>query len=597
MSRSTIRTIVAVALALFVIGVTAPNVFVSRYTAENSPVIVDSDFNVVGLVPGPEVSASHLKVGDRLDPRSLAVDERSWLLGWALPLEGQTMHFTAQRAGRSFSGLLPEPRPVSGDLAVALIKRTTASVFIIAALILLLMRPSLMMWGFFLYAIGSAEGSPLVLEFLGSTANTIGTVLLAGVIYPILGPLGLLLFATRFPASSPGGARRFIERATPYLGALLVLAAAKFVLNLFGVPLPPVVGIASLLVAICVPLIAMAALVMGFLRLDAQHKQRLRWVVAGFVLYYATVAYQQFAGFLPGQGWPASWTNAGLTIDALNGFVIFIPITVAYAVLKHHVLDINFVIGRGLVYAILTSFAVATFAVIEWLLGGVLAQTKLATAGEVLAAIAMGFGLNGMHARVDRFVDAVIFRKRHAAEQRLARVAAGLPHTESYETIAKLVIREPVDALGLRSGAFFRRSDGGAFHCEYSAAMPAGPQTVIKSDEALLTHLHGERGCVTLRDVGWTFPISADAASAPVIAFPIFVRHELRAIAFYGGHDTGEAIDPDELRALEGLAAGASSALDHVAAAELARRLEEYRQTIEALKDDVRSLRAAQATL
>ena len=44
---------------------------------------------------------------------------------------------------------------------------------------------------------------------------------------------------------------------------------------------------------------------------------------------------------------------------------------------------------------------------------------QLAAVGEVVAAIAIGFWLNGLHGQVDRFVDRVIFRRRHLAEQLL----------------------------------------------------------------------------------------------------------------------------------------------------------------------------------
>jgi hypothetical protein len=68
------------------------------------------------------------------------------------------------------------------------------------------------------------------------------------------------------------------------------------------------------------------------------------------------------------------------------------------------------------------------------------------------------------------------------------------------------------------------------------------------------------------------------------VALPIFVRHELDAIAFYGPHATGEAIDPDEMHALLALCNGASAALDHLEAAELRRRLDESERTIATLR-------------
>jgi hypothetical protein len=341
--------------------------------------------------------------------------------------------------------------------------------------------------------------------------------------------------------------------------------------------------------------IGIITLLVGFVQLDAPQRERLRWVVAGFAVFYAAVLYETLALYLPAQGWPPSWSNAGWSADVLNGLVVFIPLTVAYAVLKHHVLGINFVIGRGLVYGILTSIAIATFAIIDWLLGSVLAQTKLAVAGELVDAVAIGFWINSLHGRVDRFVDAVIFNRRHLAEKRLARVATGLPHADKYEIVATMLVREAVEALGLLSGAFFRRADEGDFRCDLAIGLPVPAGTKLDVGGELAIHLHGERGPILLTHVGWSMPGVSEGPSMPVVALPIFVRHELRAIVFYGAHETGEAIDPDEMHALELLCVGAGAALDHLDAADLRRRLDETQQALAVAMQDLQSLRRTTA--
>jgi hypothetical protein len=49
------------------------------------------------------------------------------------------------------------------------------------------------------------------------------------------------------------------------------------------------------------------------------------------------------------------------------------------------------------------------------------------------------------------------------------------------------------------------------------------------------------------------------------------------------------------MRSLTLLCSAAGAALDHTAAAELSKRLEEYRQTVNALKADLQTLRGAPA--
>ena len=589
-----LRTVVVVGLSALVIGLTLPNMFVAR-DLNQLPFSVNDHYDVISLTPDSIATQAGLRVGDHIEPPTADVTARMAMQTWYLSRPGSSTKFIVDRAGSSIPIVIRYPTAqATGLSAVSIVKRSTATVFIVVAAILLLLRPSLMTWGFWLYAIGSTNGGSAIMEFVGTIPIVIVNTALVTICYNILAPLGLLIFATNFPSRSSSGWKYRIERLIPTFTVLLALPSVSYVLFLLGIVQPsPTLAVMNV-VTEGVGFIALATLAAGFVQSGPEQRQRLRWVVAGFAIYYAAYVYIELCQFLPSQGWPAQWTNAGEPSDILNGLVVFIPITVAYAVFKHHVLDLNFVIGRGLVYGILTSLAVAIFAIIEWFIGGVLAQTRLAAAGEVVAAVAIGFWLNGLHGRVDRLVDSVIFRKRHLAEQRLARVAAGLQHSESYSTIAQIVVKEPMDAFGFRSAAFYRRTDDGDLACDAAEGIEKS-STPIGAHDAILVHLNGERGPVMLDQIGWNVPGLPTGENAPIVALPVFIRHELRAIALYGPHQTGEAIDPDEMRSLTALCSAAGAALDHTAAAELSERLEEYRQTVNALKADLRSLRGAPA--
>jgi len=590
-----VRAVVVIGLSALVLGLTIPNIVIAQDFSD-FPFSVDYHYDVISITPDSIATQAGLRVGDHIEPQTADILARMAMQTWYLYPRGSSTSFVVDRGTKRIPIALHYPAAQTDFAAVVpIVKRSTASIFIIIAAILLLLRPSPMTWGFWLFAVGITNGGAGILEHVSTTAIVVANTTLVTIAYNILAPIGLLIFATRFPSRSPSGFRHFIERLIPLLALVVAVPSVSYLLFLSGVVQPAQTLVIMNLVTEGTSFIALATLVAGLARSEPVQRQRLRWVVAGFAIFYAAFAYQELSQYLPGQGWPAQWTNAGVTSDISDGLVIFIPLTVAYAVFRHHVLDLNFVIGRGLVYGILTSVAVAIFAIIEWLIGGVLAQTRLAAAGEVVAAIAIGFWLNGLHGSVDRFVDSVIFRKRHLAEKRLARVASGLQHSESYSTIAQIVVKEPVDALGLRSAAFYRRTNDGDFACDAADGIEK-TNTPIVAHDALLVHLNGERGPVMLDQIGWQPPGSPNGESAPIVALPVFIRHELRAVALYGPHETGEAIDPDEMRSLSALCAGAASALDHTAAAEVANRLEEYRQTVEALKADVRSLRSAAAT-
>ena len=103
-------------------------------------------------------------------------------------------------------------------------------------------------------------------------------------------------------------------------------------------------------------------------------------------------------------------------------------------------------------------------------------------------------------------------------------------------------------------------------------------------DDHFLTLLQAENGPLSLYDHPWRDEDTPSGPAHPILALPIIVRRELTAIVFYGAHIHGEVLDPDEIRAIAGLATGAAAAYDHLEA-------EAMRSEVQSMKDEVESLR------
>jgi len=93
---------------------------------------------------------------------------------------------------------------------------------------------------------------------------------------------------------------------------------------------------------------------------------------------------------------------------------------------------------------------------------------------------------------------------------------------------------------------------------------------------------------VSLFDHPWRTQDVPSGPAQPALALPIIIRRELAAIVFYGNHAHGEALDPDEIRAIAGLATGAAAAYDHLDA-------EKMRAEYASMKREVASLRTGLA--
>jgi hypothetical protein len=579
--RTILRTVVVVGLVTFALGATLPNLLT---TLSGLPFSTDAHERVTAVY-GSAIPA-RMQVGDVIDFRACTLKERLALTGSYYFARGELVSLPVVRGATHFIASMTPVNGGASTIWLTVIKRSAATTFVITAALLLLRRPSRMLWGFFLYALGSVNADPLFYEFLPSIWYFANASAL-NFMYYATGPIGLWLFASRFPQDRSGGLRRLADRGA--LPAFVLLALADVIVTAqtaigivpFDLTLP-VIGAQT---------IGLLCFVDAYVHLRSEERQRLKWVLAGMTLFYIAFAYEQIAAQLPGGGWPTTWSNAGWTVDVLSGAQIVIPITVAYAVLKHRVIDVNFVMSRALVYGLVTTLVIGIFALIDWFFTKALAERQVAAFVEIVAALGLGFSLNAVHKFVDAIVDRVLFRRRHLAEIRLARAAAGVRHVSAASAIDDTLTEEPVDALGLTSAAVFRLSASGTFAQTRAIAWEAGSAMTIDANDSLVQNLQGERGIIRLRDVRRPGLALPQGAATPAIAVPLFVRHTLDGFVLYGAHAGGEDFDPVEIGLLEQLAAAAAATYDHLdaeAAREEAERLDrelrDARRTIASLR-------------
>jgi hypothetical protein len=250
-----------------------------------------------------------------------------------------------------------------------------------------------------------------------------------------------------------------------------------------------------------------------------------------------------------------------------------VAFAVAYGVIRHRVMDVNFIISRTLVYTILTLAAVTIFALIEYVFGRLLERQGVATILNLLAAVGLGISFNLVHRLLDGWIDRVLFRRRHLAERRLAAAGRGLQHASAPDAVDAALVDEPADAFGLCSAALFRYENA-AYHRMRAHGWADGEASTLEEDDPLALQLRADLKAIDPHELRWPRTDLPSGERQIIYAVPVAAGHRLEAIALYGGHSTGEVLDPDEQRSLRHLAIAAAAGYDHVAAAQLRRRLE-----------------------
>ncbi len=230
--------------------------------------------------------------------------------------------------------------------------------------------------------------------------------LFSNVIFAYMFGPSLLGFALTFPRP-----KAFIQRRPGWLAAPYLAGAITLVL-LFTAPKLTLIGFPLTLAMI---LASMAALIhSGLTMRDTVSRAQLRWAVGGVVLGLAMFTLNYWASFLPS---PIS--NVLLAIAVCGPLVM--GLSLAIAILRYRLFDIDIIIRKTLVYAVLTALLAAIYfggvVLLEQLTRSITETSDLAIVVSTLVIAALFFPLRR---RVQNVIDRRFYRSRYDAAKTLA---------------------------------------------------------------------------------------------------------------------------------------------------------------------------------
>ncbi len=468
--------------------------------------------------------------------------------------------------------LVPVAESLSLSTKIALATRELAAIVMpLSGAVLLLLRPSLMTWALFLFLVGAGPGSDggfwALLSYVGYRAHRSMLDVME-----VAGFVGAMVFMIVFPTNTPISRwSAALLKAAPWIAGVMALSQVYNFISVFTLwPVDWEIRTLQTSLVLCL-LAGTAAFSERYLLAQGPNRARIRWVGAGLAI--------GIGGLLLGEAsevmFPGIMSYGARSY--LNAMGALVPFTVLYAVLKHHVIDVRFFVGRAIVYTLLTGGIVLLFSLLEWFFDERFTGRGVGTGVELLIAIGLGFSLNTLHGRLDRFVDNVFFRDRHNAEMRIQRAARSLHYAPSLSALHQLLVTTPYEALHLESAALFHRAGSRAYARVFAWGWSEGTDDEITADDTLVLHLEAEREALRLSDLGWHAGNLLKGPACPVLAMPVFLRQRLEAVVLFGPHKNGAGFDPDEQRNLAALAAAAGAAYDHIDADNVRAEMEEMR--------------------
>lgn len=509
---------------------------------------------IMKIYPGMPAEKAGLKVGDVVDLAATDPTTRRSMrrLTPVWPGVARTLPIET-RAGDRVVTLVaaPFPRKIEDNLTNAFLIISQVA-FILIGAALLLIRPSLLTWAFYLYALSVTGDAILPLEATPDSWST--AYMIYFVVNAALGIFGFTTFALIFPRDRPEGWRK---RIFPYLvayGALaIVMAIWAAIAARFGDPVAavPYQGLSAAMAGIGYA-IGIGLFCVGYVGAAASDRPRLQWVMLGFI-----VGFGGYLGLFVVAGMPMVEVVPPVWgINVLQSFNVFVPLTVAYAIARHRVIDVRFFLSRALVYGLLTTVAIGILALLDWAVARQLEASHLGLAVEVAGALAIGIGIHRMHKVIDHIVDRFVFRSVHDAEQHLEKIGGAMMFAQSVGAIDGLLCDESARALRLTAVAAFRETPDGSYRRFASTGWSESDTNRYERDDRLVLRLHAARA-------------SMDTVAGD-LAVPLALRHRMFGFVVFGAHTDGSAIDPNERGILERFVHQAAVAYDHLISEERA---------------------------
>lgn len=197
--------------------------------------------------------------------------------------------------------------------------------------------------------------------------------------------------------------------------------------------------------------VAAVAMIVRFRRSRGDERQQLKLMVVAAVVLLTTIAGPDIVGI----------ADSGDVIFSLG--VLQLPVAIGVAMFRYRLYDVDRLINRALVYAVLTALLGGAYAGLvlagQWLSSSFTGGGSLAVAVSTLAVAALFLPLR---ARVQRFVDRRFYRRRYDAQRTLGSFGARMrEQVELDALVTELAGVVETTVQPAHAGVWLRTAGGG----------------------------------------------------------------------------------------------------------------------------------------
>ncbi len=514
------------------------------------PLQADSRLNVVDVDPGGSAERAGIRIGDRIEG-SVSFADRLFLQGLrnAPPEQSFAWRIRGKHGAHVVSINVGTMEVDAPDVANGFVLAIVDLIFVLVGSILVLLRPSKMTWAFLLSCVALAPGFAFFYYWLPAWLDY-GASAITDVLQSV-GYGAFLVFCVRAPNNRASGKWRYLESVgAPLIVAGLLACNGVVHLSIIGVlHAEPIAGAIQDGIWNATYVAGMLALIATFWREGGAGRNRVGWIIAGFALAFVARGGANFADRYGPLFWPglASWL--GLVPGV---FQLAIPLTVAYAVVRHRAFDAGVIANRTLVYGLFLCGGFAAFALLDILATKRFANNQFEVGVDLALALAIGLIFPFVHPRLTRLIDRVFLPERYRAATALDKLRVTLGSGQSDDAPPNRVVEAVAKELTLSSLALFKKEPDGGFVRHAATGWPKGTSWHIFAGDALVRSLGTTTRVRQISAESTLELVFPPDRARPAVAI-LSAQTAAATLVLIGAHVNGRRPDHDEVRGIAAL--------------------------------------------
>jgi signal transduction histidine kinase len=192
--------------------------------------------------------------------------------------------------------------------------------------------------------------------------------------------------------------------------------------------------------------------------------------------------------------------EAPINLAAFTAFLF--PLSLAYAVLKHDLFEIDALLRRATSYLVLTATVATLYAGMAFVVGAALQTVNAAQSAlfPLLFGVVMVFGLIPMRDHIQRVVDRIYHRTNHDAQNTLQRASGALVATLDLDDISTLTIEIVCQSLIVRDASLWLHAADDTFVLAHVAGTGLTFRGPLGTTHPLVVHLRSGARAISIYD-------------------------------------------------------------------------------------------------